>query len=51
MIDDDLLNILICPDCKSDVEELDGMIICKNCHKKYPIRNGVPIMLVQEAQD
>lgn len=51
MIDDDLLNILVCPICKADVEEKDGMIVCKGCSKKYPIKNGVPILIAKEAQD
>lgn len=51
MIDKDLLNILVCPICKADVDEQDDIIVCKNCKKKYPIKNGVPIMIADEAQD
>jgi len=50
MIDKELLDILACPDCKGDVELKDGKIVCKKCGRKYPIRNGVPIMLVEEAE-
>ncbi|MDD5246159.1 MAG: Trm112 family protein [Candidatus Omnitrophica bacterium] len=50
MIDKELLDILACPACKSDVEEKDGWILCKGCKRKYPIRNGIPIMLVEEAE-
>ena len=50
MIDKELLDILACPDCKGDVELKDGKICCKKCGKKYPIRNGIPIMLIEEAE-
>ncbi len=51
MIDKELVDILACPACKADVELKDGKIICKKCGKKYPIRNGIPVMLVDEAED
>ncbi|MDP2906217.1 MAG: Trm112 family protein [Candidatus Omnitrophota bacterium] len=50
MIDPQLLDILACPDCKSDVIEKDGKIVCVKCGKKYPIRDGVPVMLIDEAE-
>jgi uncharacterized protein len=50
MIDKELLDILACPDCKADVEEKDNKIVCKTCGKKYPIRDGIPIMLIDEAE-
>lgn len=51
MIDKQLLDILACPACKADVELKDNLIVCKQCGKKYPIKNGIPIMLIDEAQD
>jgi uncharacterized protein len=52
MIDQVLLNILACPACQADVEEKDDKIVCKNpaCGRKYPIRDGIPVMLVDEAE-
>ncbi|MDD4908050.1 MAG: Trm112 family protein [Candidatus Omnitrophica bacterium] len=50
MIDKELLDILACPDCKGDVELKDNKIACKKCGKKYPIKNGIPIMIVEEAE-
>jgi uncharacterized protein YbaR (Trm112 family) len=32
------------------VEEADNKIVCKKCGKKYPIRDGIPIMLIDEAE-
>lgn len=52
MLDRELLNILACPKCKSEVELKDNKIVCKNsgCGLKYPIRDGIPIMLIDEAE-
>ena len=50
MIDKELLDILACPACKSDVELKENKIICKKCHKNYPIKNGIPVMIIDEAQ-
>ena len=50
-IDKELLDILVCPKCKGDLEltqEEDGLI-CKNCALKYPIKDDIPIMLIDEA--
>ncbi len=51
MIDPLLLSILACPACQSDVIEKDGRIVCTNapCALTYPIRDGIPVMLVDEA--
>jgi len=51
MIDKELLEILACPACKGDVELKDEKIVCKSCKKKYPIRDGIPVMLIDEAEN
>jgi len=50
MIDKELLEILACPACKGDVELQGDKIVCKKCKKKYPIKNGIPVMLIDEAE-
>ena len=50
MIDKELLEILACPACKGDVQLKDEKIVCLKCNRKYPIKDGIPIMLVDEAQ-
>ncbi len=50
MIDDQLLKILACPACRGEVELKDGKIVCRQCSRRYPIKNGIPIMLVDEAE-
>jgi len=52
MIDQELLKILACPSCKSEVKEADNKIICQNpaCGLRYPVRDGIPVMLIEEAE-
>lgn len=52
MIDKQLLDILACPSCQSGVLEREGKIVCQNsaCGLKYPIRDGIPVMLIDEAE-
>ena len=52
MIDIKLLEILACPACKGDVEYLakNEKLKCTECKRKYPIREGIPIMLIDEAE-
>lgn len=50
MIDKELLSILACPACRGDVQEKSGKVVCLGCGRQYPVRNGIPIMLVDEAQ-
>lgn len=50
-ISDELLEILACPKCKGDVvlnKQQDGLI-CNACRLVYPIRDDIPIMLIDEA--
>ncbi len=50
MIDKKLLEILACPFCKGDVFLKDEKIVCASCGRKYPVREGIPVMLVEEAE-
>ena len=52
MVDPGLLEILVCPECRSDVtlDEEQQKIVCSGCGLRYPIREGIPIMLVEEAE-
>ena len=51
MIDKELLEVLACPVCKEPVElTADGKgLKCVKCGRIYPIRDGIPIMLEEEA--
>ena len=50
ILDEDLLRILACPACRADVRLENGKIVCLGCNKKYPIKDGIPVMLVEEAE-
>lgn len=50
MIDKDLLNILACPACKSDVTLQNDRIVCSKCGRRYPVKDDIPIMLIEEAE-
>jgi uncharacterized protein YbaR (Trm112 family) len=47
----DLLEILCCPQCKGDLNlnEQEDQFTCIACKLIYPIRNGIPILLADEA--
>ncbi len=50
-LDPQLLEILACPVCKEDVKHTadDKGLICLKCHRVYPIKDGIPVMLIDEA--
>ncbi|MFO8013978.1 MAG: Trm112 family protein [Phycisphaerae bacterium] len=52
MIDDKLLDILVCPACRTKVVREGDRLICQNpsCGLRYPIRDDIPVMLVEEAE-
>lgn len=48
----ELLDILVCPQCKTPVKltpDRQGLK-CANCRRVYPIRDDIPVMLVDEAR-
>ena len=55
MVDDELLDILACPACRAGVRP-EGQapeperLVCTSCGRRYPVRDGIPIMLVDEAE-
>ena len=50
MIDKELLNILACPACKADIRLEGDRIVCTKCGRRYPIKDDIPIMLIDEAE-
>ena len=46
-----LLEILVCPKCKGDLEyrETEQSLLCHSCRLRYAIRDEIPIMLIDEA--
>lgn len=50
MISKELLDILACPLCKTDVYLAGDRIICTKCGRRYPIKDDIPVMLLDEAE-
>jgi len=50
MIDKELLDILACPLCKAEVKLEDDKIVCTNCGRRYPVKDDIPVMLIDEAE-
>ena len=52
LIGRELLEILACPACKTSVVLEGNHIVCTNsaCQLRFPIRDGIPVMLVEEAE-
>lgn len=50
-INPDLLTILACPKCREAVSLTDDRegLACAACKKVYPIRDDIPVMLIEEA--
>ncbi|HVR88225.1 MAG TPA: Trm112 family protein [Candidatus Limnocylindria bacterium] len=49
-IDAELLAILACPVDHAAVRDEGGALACSNCGRRYPVRDGIPVMLVEEAE-
>ena len=54
MVSQDLLEILRCPACVREKDGLldlykDSWLVCKDCGRKYPILEDIPVMLIDEG--
>ncbi|MDQ3940913.1 MAG: Trm112 family protein [Actinomycetota bacterium] len=52
-LDEKLLEILACPNCRGEVEYLqaENVIVCRGeCRYRYPVRDDIPVMLIDEAE-
>jgi len=47
-----LLDVLACPKCKASLEykKAEARLVCKKCRLAYRVEEGIPIMLVEEAE-
>ena len=52
MLDKSLMEILACPQCKEKVHYNDDKsgLICDHCQLEFPIRDDIPVMLIDEAK-
>jgi uncharacterized protein len=51
-LDPDLLAILACPACRSELrpDEVAEELVCTGCGLAYPVRDDIPVLLVEEAR-
>jgi uncharacterized protein len=51
-LDATLLEILVCPDCRStlSVDHSASELVCDGCGLAYPVRDDIPVMLIEEAR-
>jgi len=51
-VSQELLDILVCPLCKTPVKLTDDQrgLKCPTCRRVYPVRDDIPVMLVDEAR-
>jgi uncharacterized protein len=47
----ELLAILVCPKCRGELEyrKAESQLVCGKCRLRYSVRDGIPIMLIDEA--
>ncbi len=45
----EILDILCCPTCHGVFEEHEDWLVCKGCKRRYPIRDGIYVLLADEA--
>jgi len=55
MVSKDLLEILRCPYCVREREGLldyvkESWLVCRDCGRKYPVREDIPVMLIDEGE-
>ncbi|MER3487119.1 MAG: hypothetical protein C4345_15210 [Chloroflexota bacterium] len=50
MVDPQLLELLVCPACRGEVKLAGDRIVCQACGRRYPVRDGIPVMLIEEAE-
>jgi len=49
-ISPELMEILVCPKSRGQLEQRGGWLYCEKSQLRYPIRDGIPIMLIDEAE-
>ncbi|QZY30767.1 Trm112 family protein [Nocardioides coralli] len=49
-MDPTLLEIIVCPDCRGDLAAEGEELVCGSCGLAYPVRDDIPVLLVDEAR-
>ena len=50
-VDAELIEILVCPNDRGEIDYLEDqqVIVCRTCGYRYPVRDDIPVMLIDEA--
>jgi hypothetical protein len=51
MIDKNLLKMLVCPQCNGPLLQVGDELVCEKSQLAYPIQDGIPVLLVEEARE
>jgi len=49
-LDQALLEIIVCPDCHGSLAVQGEELVCQSCGLAYPVRDDIPVLLVDEAR-
>ena len=49
-IDRDLLALIVCPADRGALREDREHLVCASCGRRYPVRDNIPVLLVEEAE-
>ncbi len=51
-LDEVLLEVLVCPKCRGELEyrQEECVLLCHSCRLRYNIEDGIPVMLIDEAE-
>lgn len=51
LVNEKLLELLACPACRAKIAEdaERSALVCSGCRRAYPVRDGIPVMLVEES--
>jgi uncharacterized protein YbaR (Trm112 family) len=52
LLDPLLKEILVCPNCRGELDELEAesKLRCQSCGLVYAVNDGIPVMLIDEAE-
>ncbi len=48
-ITDRVLAMLACPVCRGGLSRSGDTIVCRECGRQYPVRDGIPVLIASEA--
>lgn len=48
-IPSELMAVIVCPECRGELAPGETVLTCRECGLVYPVRDGIPVLLVDEA--